>query len=162
MARSGYEIESAMLYKFAKFVAWPAGALGDNGAPLVVGVVGNDAFFSVLKATLRGKSAYGHPIVLRRLDSRADPKGCQVLYVGVSDRAEAAEILEVAGREPVLTVGDGLQFSRQGGVIAFIRDGGHIGFEINLDAAERAGLEISSKLLRLAIIWRETGMEAEN
>ena len=66
------------------------------------------------------------------------------------------------GPSPVLTVGEHVQFSRLGGVIAFIRDGNRVRFEINLDAADRAGLQVSSKLLRLAAVWRENPPQARN
>lgn len=161
-AHSEDEIKSAMVYNFTKFVEWPAGALGEAGAPLVVGVLGSDALVPVLEAALRDKTANGHPFTLRRLDPGTNPKGCAVLFVGSSDRRRIAGILQSAGRSPILTIGERVQFSRMGGVIAFIRDGNRIRFEINLDAADRAGLEISSKLLRLATVWRESSPQARN
>lgn len=160
-AHSADEIESAMLYNFVKFVEWPAGALGGTGAPVTVCVMGG-AMVPVLEAALRNKAVDGHPIGVRRLDASQDPRSCQILYVRVSDRKEAAKILQAARLAPILTIGERAQFSRQGGVIAFIRDGRRIRFEINLDAAERAGLQISSKLLQLAAIWREDAAQAKN
>jgi hypothetical protein len=161
-AHSAYEIQSAMLYNFTKFVEWPGSALGESGAPVVVGVWGDDGLVPVLEAALRNKTVDGHPIVVRRLDSSTDPKSCAVLFVGASDRKEIARIVQSVGRWPVLTIGERVQFSRLGGVIAFIRDGNRIRFEINLDAAERAGLHVSSKLLRLAAVWREAPPQARN
>jgi hypothetical protein len=161
-ARTEYEIESAMLYNFTKFIDWPDGALGASGGSLVVGVLADDPMAPALAAALRDKTIHGHPLVVRRLDSTADLKGCAVLLVGSSDRRQIARIVEAVGRSPVLTIGMQAQFSRQGGVIAFLRDGNRIRFEINLDAAERAGLQVSSKLLRLAAIWRETSPQARN
>jgi len=158
---SEHEIESAMLYNFTKFVEWPDGALGESGAPVVVGVW-NDGFVSVLEAALLNKTVYGHPIVVRRLNSSAEAKSCAVLLVGAADRKEIARIVQAVGRSPVLTIGERSQFSRLGGVIAFIRDGHRIRFEINLDAAERAGLHVSSKLLRLAAVGREAPPRERN
>ncbi len=160
--RAEYLIESALLYNFTKFVEWPPAALGGNGMPFEVGVAGDDAIISVLRATLRNKTVNGHPVEVRRIDHGADPKGCLVLYVGGSDRREAARILLATGESPVLTVGDYPEFSRKGGVVALIHESNRIRFEINLDAAERAGLEISSQLLRLAAIWREAPPPAED
>jgi hypothetical protein len=50
----------------------------------------------------------------------------------------------------VLTVSDLPQFSRRGGMIQFILDGNRVRFEVNLTPAERAGLTLSSELLKLA------------
>jgi hypothetical protein len=52
----------------------------------------------------------------------------------------------------VLTVGDHDDFATTGGVIHFTRENYRVRFEINVRAAERAGLRISSKLLQLARI----------
>jgi hypothetical protein len=161
-AHSEDEIKCAMLYNFTRFVEWPAGALGEDGAPLVVGVLGGDALVQLLEAALRNKSVSGHPLAVHRLDAGADPKKCHVLFVCDSERARAAQILQSIGRSPTLTIGERVQFSRQGGVIAFIRDGNRIRFEINLDAADRAGFQISSKLLRLATIWRDSAPQVKN
>jgi hypothetical protein len=161
-AHSENEIKSAMLYNFAKFVEWPAGALGEGGAAVVVGVWGDDQLVPVLEAALRNKNVDGHPIMVRRLGPGADPKSCAVLYVGSSDRKEIVRIVQSVGRSPVLTIGERVQFSRLGGVIAFLRDGNRIRFEINADAAERVGIQVSSKLLRLATVWRENPAQVRN
>jgi hypothetical protein len=159
---SEYEIESAMLYNFTKFVQWPDRALGEGGASVVVGVWGDDGLVPVLVAALRDKTIYGHPIVVRRLDTSAETKGCAVLFVGASDRKEIARVVQAVGPSPVLTIGEHVPFSRLGGIIAFIRDGNRVRFEINADAAERAGLQVSSKLLRLAAVWRENPPQVRN
>ncbi|HXM40507.1 MAG TPA: YfiR family protein [Bryobacteraceae bacterium] len=159
---SAYEIESAMLYNFTKFVEWPDKALGESGVSVVIGVLGEDGLVPVLAAALGNKTVYGHPIVVRRLVSSAEAKSCTVLFVGASDRKEIARVVQAVGTSPVLTIGGIVQFSRLGGIIAFIREGGRIRFEINLDAAERAGLQVSSKLLRLAAVWRENPPQVRN
>ena len=47
------------------------------------------------------------------------------------------------------------QLSQTGFVINFILDQNKVRFEINPRAAERAGLKISSQLMKLAIIVQE-------
>jgi hypothetical protein len=155
-------IESAMLYNFTKFVEWPEGALGASGNPVVVGVLEGDGIVPLLAATLRDKTIHGHPIVVRRLGSAAEAVSCAVLFVGSGDRKRIARTAQAVGRSPVLTIGERAEFSRLGGVIAFIRDGSRVRFEINLDAAGRAGLQVSSKLLQLATVWREPPPQARN
>ncbi len=153
--RSAYETESAMIHNFTKFIEWPQSALGAPGAPVFVGVRGDDLLLPVLAAALRDKTIYGHPIVVRRFDADSELKSCAVLVVGIANRRELRRIMQSIGRAPVLTVGEGAQFTQSGGVIALIREGTRIRFEINPDAADRAHLTVSSKLLRLAKVWRE-------
>jgi hypothetical protein len=59
--------------------------------------------------------------------------------------------LKVTG---ILSVGETDGFATDGGVINFKLDDGRVRFEINVDAAEREQLHISSKLLSLAQIVR--------
>jgi hypothetical protein len=60
-AHSEYEIKGAMLYNFTKFIEWPEGVLGETGAPLIVGVLGNDGFGHALDGVLRGRAFMGTP-----------------------------------------------------------------------------------------------------
>ena len=161
-AHTEEEIESAMLYNFAKFVEWPAGALGAAGAPVVIGVLGADSFIPKLDALLHGKTIQGHPIVVHRLDGGDPVKNCAVLFIGPAGRHEMARILQSASGPHILTIGDSAAFVRLGGVIAFLREDHRIRFEVNLDAAQRAGLEVSSKMLRLATVYREGPVRAGN
>lgn len=161
-AHSESEIKSAMLYNFAKFVEWPEGALGGAGAPLVAGVVGDNEMVHALEATLGNRTVNGHPLRVRRVSSPTDLRACAILLVGSSDRAEIVRILQFVERRPILTIGENSEFSRLGGTIAFLRDGNRVRFEINLDAADRARLQVSSKLLRLAQVWRENSMAGQN
>jgi len=55
----------------------------------------------------------------------------------------------------MLTVGEGDDFPAAGGVIGLVIEDNKVRFDVNLEAAERAGLKISSKLLKLARNVRE-------
>ena len=55
----------------------------------------------------------------------------------------------------VLTVSDMEGFAQQGGVINLVIRNQRLGFEINEDAAQRANLKISSKLLKLAKVVKD-------
>jgi hypothetical protein len=145
-----YEIKAAMLYNFAKFVEWPPAARTDAQAPIVVGVLGQDPFGAVLDDTMRDKSVYGRSILVRRFRTLADLDPCHVLFISRSERKRVPEILRSLQKSSVLTVSDAERFAGLGGIIGFTLRGNRIRFEINNDAARRAGLKISSKLLRLA------------
>ena len=151
-----------MLYNFTRFVDWPAGALGGEGAPVVIGVLGADSFIPELATVLRGKAIYGHPVAVRHIERIAGARNCAVLFVGAAGPKEIVRVLQSTAGAHVLTIGDSLEFARLGGMIAFIRDGNRIRFEVNLDAAERAGLEVSSKMLHLATVYRAGPVRAGN
>jgi hypothetical protein len=51
---------------------------------------------------------------------------------------------------PVLTVSDTTDFARHGGGIEFVREPNRLRFDVNLPGAERAGIKVSSRLLKVA------------
>ena len=64
--------------------------------------------------------------------------------------------LAALGTAPVLTVSDIPDFVKRGGMVQFVLDGNHVRFEINIAAAQRAGLTLSSELLKIARAVRRT------
>ena len=77
-----------------------------------------------------------------------------MLFISASRTAQLKTILETLGTSGILTVSDMTGFTRRGGMIQFILDGDRVRFEINLAATKRAGLNLSSQLLKLAVAVR--------
>ncbi|MEP7340325.1 MAG: YfiR family protein [Acidobacteriota bacterium] len=149
-AASEYQVKAAFLYNFAKFVEWPSEAFSNGGAPLVIGVIGDDPFGSAIDQTIKGKSINGHPLTITRLKWGQNLRACHILFISSSERKRLAQVLESLKGSSVLTVGDMDQFSQQGGIINLVMDASKVRFEINTSAADQARLKISSKLLILA------------
>jgi hypothetical protein len=147
-----HQVKAAFLFNFAKFVTWPTDTFPDQNAPLVIGIAGDDPFGDAIDEITRGERVNGHPIVVKRLGADDQLGRCQILFVSSSERKRLRKILESLGNAPVLTVGEPDDFALLGGVIRFTKNQYRVGFEINIDAAERSGLRISSKLLSLARI----------
>jgi hypothetical protein len=138
-----YQVKAAYLYNFARFVEWPARVLTER---LNICVARPSPFGDVLSNTVRDETVGGRQVAAREI---GDPDGsCQVLFI---PRDAPADIyLRTARGTPTLTVGESPTFIRQGGIVNFIREGANVRFEIDEEAARRAGLRISSRLLRLA------------
>ena len=145
-----YQVKAAFLYNFAKFVEWPAGKLGDGGSPIAVCVFGRDPFGATLDQTLQGKTANDRTLVVRRATAAADLKRCHILFISSSEKKRMAETLQSLGGGSVLTVGETEGFTEQGGMVNFTREQNKVRLEINPAAAARAGIRISSQLLKLA------------
>ena len=94
----------------------------------------------------------GRPVLIRHLQSDKEIPGCHILYISSSERKTADHIFSTLNGSSILTVGEMTQFAAHGGMIQFSLEDQHVRFDINLDAASRAGLKISSKLLALAQI----------
>jgi hypothetical protein len=147
-----YELKAAMLYNLTLFVEWPASAYPDPQAPILLCILGRDPFGSSLTSTVSQKTAKGRSVLIRHLQNDNEIRGCHVLYISSSERKTAAQIFSTLNGSSVLTVGEMTQFAAHGGMIQFSLEDQRVRFDINLDAASRAGLKISSKLLVLAQI----------
>jgi uncharacterized protein DUF4154 len=146
-----YQVKAAFLFNFAKFVEWPSEAFSDPNAPLVITIFGDDPFNRSLEA-VKGKLVNSRKLTIRRVKEVQDIGKSNVLFVGPSAKKELARILEALQDQSVLTVGEDRIFTQCGGIINFVKEDNRVCFEVNVSAAERAGLKISSRLLALARI----------
>ena len=147
---SEYQLKALFLVRFPEFVTWPDKAFSGPGAPIVIGIFGADPFEGALDQLVKGKVVSGRKITVRRVAGVEDLKSCHIAFIANSERARCAEIVGGLGGANTLVVGDSEQVARQGGAIGFKMVGTSVRFEINSGAAKRAGLELSSRLLKLA------------
>ncbi len=146
---SEYQLKAAFLFNFARFVEWPAERSRSEGAPIIIGILGEDPFGEAF-GPLLNKTISGRPLAVRRFTRMEEIRICQVLFVSSSHRKQLPRILEEAGRTAVLTVGETDSFAERGGMIQFLLEDNKVRFEVNVEAADKAGLKISSKVLTLA------------
>ena len=144
------ELKSATVLSFLRYSTWPD--LPGTKEPLTVGVLGRASFGRVLAAGLSGKTVNGRSVRLVHLASGDDPHCCQLIYFATSRKEEIYPWLQVAGTLPVLTLGETDKFLSYGGAVNLLLVDGHMGFEVNLQALKRSGVDISSRLLRLGQI----------
>ena len=138
-----YEVKAAFLLNFTRFIEWPP-ADRPADAPFGLCVLGEDPFGTVLDQLVEGERVDGRRLVVRRV--REASNSCDVLFFPKSESSRGLSEM----RQGVLTVGESEDFLRQGGMISFIVENRRVRFDINLRAASRAGLQISSKLLNVA------------
>ena len=134
------------LYHLTKFVEWPEHAFSGPAAPLTIcfeGQRGADDLRVLERRTARGRS-----IAVR---SGRRSGGCNMVVY--TDAPSVALGDAPAVRSEVLTVGRGRDFVQSGGMVAFVEgEGDRLRLAVNPDAAERGGLRVSSRLLRVADI----------
>ena len=143
-------VKAAFLPRFARYVTWPATAVPRADAPFVLCIIGDDRFGSLLDRAAQPQTIDGRKIITRRLKSAAPALGCHIAFLQGSKTHSVEEMLATIGRQPILTVTDGANTPKRG-VIHFVLVGGRVRFFIDQGAAQRRGLNISSRLLTLAI-----------
>ena len=151
-APTEYQVKAAFLFNFSQFVDWPSADFADGGSPLVIGVLGDDPFGAMLDEIVRGETVNGHPLAVRRYQSVDQIDTCHILFIDRSQSGQLDAVFAALKERNVLTVGDFEGFARRGGIIRFVTVGNKIRLRVNLAAAQRAKLTISSKLLRPAQI----------
>lgn len=142
------EVKAAYLYKLASFVRWPE---DPRSGSFKICIAGRNDVAGVLQQLIRGQQLDGRPFAVAQVtsDQTNEAKGCQVLFLGQGP--ETAQALLVATRGlPVLTVGDRNNGTR-GGVVDFVLRNGHVRLMIDRGQAEARHLELSSKLLDVAV-----------
>jgi hypothetical protein len=145
-----YRVKAAFLYNFAKFVTWPVQAFPTGGAPVVFCVVGEDPFEELLDSTTKGRKVEGRRIEIRRVAVSAQLAGCHLVFSSETDSERVAHLLQRAAGASALTVGEAEDFLPHGGMIRLLVDDGKVRFDISTRSTERAGLKVSSQLLKLA------------
>ncbi|HEY4300698.1 MAG TPA: YfiR family protein [Candidatus Didemnitutus sp.] len=147
-----YQVKAVFLFNFTQFVEWPPEAFKAPDAPLVIGILGDDPFGTYLDHVVHGEKSGVHPLIVKRLRDAAEAADCQLLFLSPSAMPQFNAVLAAVAGRGILTVGDGDEFARRGGMIRFFTANNKIRLRINLGAARAAGLTISSKLLRPAEI----------
>jgi hypothetical protein len=147
-----YEVKAAFIYNFAKYVRWPEASTSETRKPFVIGVIGRDPFGQALDDAIRGQSLQGRAVSVKRFGKVEEIADCDILFISSSEKNNLQRILEVLHKAPVLTIGDMDRFAERGGMINLTTEEARVRFEINVEAAERAGLKPGSQLLRLARI----------
>ncbi len=149
-----YEVKAAFIHNIAKFVEWPE-AVPASG-PLKLCILGQDPFGSALDV-LRGKTVHDKVWEVLHANSNTSLRECGVLFIAASERSNLKQVLDATKGSAVLTVGDSEGYAEQGVVVNFYLQDNMVRIEVNLDASKRAGLNISSQLLKLARIVQESG-----
>ncbi len=143
-----YEVKAAFLLNFTKFIEWPANAFAAPDSPFTICILGKDPFGRALDQIVEGESIAGRKLMVRRISQDPEPQTCQVVFISNGEK-EVRRILSGL-MNGVLTIGEGENFIRAGGMIAFAIENRRVRFDINQTAAESAGLKLSSKLLTVA------------
>jgi len=146
-------LRAAFLYNFAKFTEWPIDSL--PAGSLTLCVLDDSAVEAALGELVGNSTINGRAVTISRNAAGARLRACQLLYVGESTTGRAAAILDELLGAPVLTVSNGAGFVRLGGIVGLFVEEGRMRFAVNPDAAQRAGVRLSSKLLQLAKIFRD-------
>lgn len=144
-------LKAVSLFKFASYVDWPEKTFPGPEYPITIAVMDGEAIASELARMVAGRTAQGHPVKIKRLQSGEAVTGVHILFVGAEEAERLEQIVDAARTHSILTVTDFKGGLARGGVINFVLAERRLRFEIALDTAQKNGLRLSSRLLDVAL-----------
>jgi hypothetical protein len=147
-----YQVKAAFLVNFPKYVDWPAEAFAETGSPIVIAVLGESKVIEEIQKVIAGRTVNGRQIVLKRLAAGEESGVCHVLFVSAAEQQHSPDLLAKLKDASILTVGESDDFLESGGIINLAHRDQKIALEVNLAAADKARIKISSKLLGVASV----------
>jgi hypothetical protein len=156
----GYGLKAGYLAKFTPFIGWPDAAFDGPGSPFHLCIGGRDPFGAIIDQATSGLRVGDHPVVVVRLspvikDGSKAPD-CHLLFLGASRHQTPQQMLAAVAGRPVLTVADET-LEAPSAMMQFVTVDSRLRFTIRADAAQAAGLTLSSKLLALSAPTRDGG-----
>ncbi|MGV3592650.1 MAG: YfiR family protein [Gammaproteobacteria bacterium] len=145
---SEYDLKAAFVYQFLAYVTWPQSKPAEG--PLIIGVVGAGELADNLAALAMERGFAARPIEIRRLSVDADPRDLHVLFVAATYGDEAGMLLRAAADAGVLTVTETLPRPPDA-MINFEVVDNRVRFEVALGRARASGMDISARLLGVAL-----------
>jgi YfiR/HmsC-like len=143
-------VKAAFLYKFTGYATWPEGTFARADTPMTIGVLGDDQLAAETAQQVGGRTIDGRPISVKRVASAELAGDVHILFVGRAEAARFAQIVRALPAAPMLIATESESALRQGSAINFVIVDGRVRFDVALDAAERRGVKLSSRLLAVA------------
>lgn len=149
-----YQLKAAFLYNLLQFIEWPEQSFKDAGSPLVICVYDDKAAGAAFDS-YRNEKIRGRQLIFKRYDEMQTGLECHILFINTQDKKALSDIVAKTASRSILTVGEADGCARLGCIINFFTADNKLRFEINPEAAKKAGLKLSSEILKVAKIVNE-------
>lgn len=157
-----YRLKANFLALAPEFVDWPADAAEQANQTFQICVYGSFPFGTDLAERTRKTMVHGRRVEVKWIHQEPALRSCQIVFVSQSEAHEYARLLGLLKGTSALTVGETSDFIEAGGIVGLEAHASGMTIDVNLEAADRAHLKISSKLLALArrVIGRGSGAKS--
>ncbi len=145
-----YQVKASLVFNFMHFIEWPTDSF-ESDSQIIVCLVGRDVYGNALRV-LEGELVQGKALAVRTYGNwfTALADSCHVVIFSAQEQDSVRQALSGLNNKSALTIGESPTFLEDGGIIKFTIVSDTVQFEVNLEKAKQARLDISSKLLRLA------------
>jgi len=143
-------VKAAYLYRFTAYVQWPPPAFASADSPLVIGVLGNDLLAEDLATLVAGRTFDGRRFEVRKLRRTDALAGLHILYLRQDSTSQLSHVLSGLPPLGTLLITDSPGALAHGSAINFLLVDEQVRFELSLEAAEKFGLKLSSRLVNVS------------
>lgn len=146
-------IRAAALFYLVQYTRWPSPASSTDGFRICT--FGDDSAVPFLAETFAGKLVDGVPYKIESLKdggSEVEAQRCRVIYFGEIRDSELRPYLNDRRSHPQLLVSGNLDLTKLGGDCFLYEKDNKLRIKIKYNAAQSAGLSMSSELLAIAEI----------
>jgi hypothetical protein len=143
---SEYQVKGAYVFNFIRLIDWPSSAASGTMLPLCV--LGESPLTGVLDR-MGATPLKGRRTAVRVVPGVSAARGCEVLVI---PQAASQDLESVVRALPagVLTISEIDTDDRVSSVINFVVENDRVSFDVNAEAAGRAQLTVSARLLSVA------------
>jgi len=139
--------KAVMVYKFFQYVTWPQTNSFSASNEACFCYRGKNSFLPIL-TYIKNKKKSGPQFTIKEVSSFDNIDSCHLLFISDLDDSTLSFLRRTP--LPILTVSDEMSFFENGGMISLYFEEDRLQLEVNKTRLSEAGLNISSKLLRIA------------
>jgi len=148
-----YQLKANYLYRFGKFTRWPyldhdQKTAHDRHELFHICVLDLSLFQAALPAVV-GQFVGSREVVFQEISTPEELKPCEIVFIDQAHERFWQDAL-MPFNEFALTVGESLDFLKNGGIIQFYIESDKLRFAIHLDNLKTSPLTIQGRLLGLA------------
>lgn len=147
-----YDVKAVFLYNFTRYVQWPEAV---EAGDLTIVVLGESGIVEPLREIARKRATGQSPIVVRQCLEVGQIGRPRILFIARSAVPQIARVLEATRGTDILTVGEAEGLAARGVAVNFVERDGTIKFEMSERTLREARVQVSSQLLKLAILVDE-------
>lgn len=146
-----YTAKSVLTLNLARFSEWPPDVFSENKTLVNLCLIGDDTIVKAF-AMIDKKPVGNKNLSILNITGNRQLDRCQMLYVS-SDTGKISQLIEESYKRHILTIGETDDFLADGGGVYFEVNSSKITLHVNLNAVEKSGVRINSRVLKLATIY---------
>lgn len=144
-----YKQYTLFIYSFTKYIQWPEAS---NQGDFEIHILGESPLYDDLKTMAQLKKVGDRTIKLVKINSPAEIKKCNILFVPADKSDKLQEVLQKVNTQSILVITEQPGLGAQGSCVNFITKDNKLTFELNQAALNKQSLKASVEITRWATI----------